>query len=307
MEEIEIFDAVQKWIEYNSFDKSDVIDLLDCVRLKEIPRRELQSQVLPSGLYRREVVLEAMDDSMQIVTRGKTGEYLNLFTERGSKLLTYTNYLLDIVSVPEKRGNWLCVSDLLFTLASSANNNPAYITVKFDDMYIVNHVMFEGYPDRSCTRNAENEQTPFCYQVWVSKDGDDWITIINYSRLKCYAKQRLFFAKMAIKYLKILQTRGKEKFTLHLESCSYVGSVPYKFVHLGLIAPFIPITPDFSQCVRKSDGGTVARVFLTFTQPYSITTIRFGLHNLDFQGIGDVSVYVATQNRTRYYQLVAQL
>ena len=91
------------------------------------------------------------------------GENLNLFEKSGTKLLTCTNYLLDIV--PEKGDNWSCVSDFLFMLASSANNNPAYITVKFDDMYIVNQVTFDGYPDPSCTRNAENERTPFCYQV----------------------------------------------------------------------------------------------------------------------------------------------
>ena len=36
-------------------------------------------------------------------------------------------------------------------------------------------------------------------QVWVSTDGNQWITILDYSRLKCYARQRLFFAKMAIR------------------------------------------------------------------------------------------------------------
>ena len=89
-----------------------------------------------------------------------SGENLNMFKESGTKLLTCTNYLLDIV--PEKGDNWSCVSDFLFTLACSANDNPACITVKFDDMYIVNQVTFVGYCDPSCT---ENERTPFCYQV----------------------------------------------------------------------------------------------------------------------------------------------
>ena len=38
-----------------------------------------------------------------------------------------------------------------------------------------------------------------CVQVWVSPDGDQWTTILDYSRLKCYSTQRLFFSKMAIR------------------------------------------------------------------------------------------------------------
>jgi hypothetical protein len=271
VEEVAIFDAVKKWIEHNKVDKNDAVDLLECVRLTEIPYGELKSRVLPSGLYQREAVTEAMrgsqvSDRECIATRGKTGENLNLFQESGSKLLTCTNYLLDIV--PEKGDNWSCVSDFLFSLACPANNNPACITVKFDDMYIVNQVTFDGYADRSCTRNAENERTPFCYQVWVSTDGNQWITILDYSRLKCYARQRLFFAKMAIRYLRILQTRGKEKFTLNLDSCSYVGPVPYRFRHLGLIGTyplwFMLVWPVYPHnCSLCTDDSGLLPVFAT--------------------------------------------
>ena len=89
-----------------------------------------------------------------------SGENLNMFKEDGTKLLMYSNYVLDIV--PEKRKNWSCVSDLLFTLTSSANENPSWITVKFDDMYIVNRVTFDSYTDPRCT---ESMCSPFSYQV----------------------------------------------------------------------------------------------------------------------------------------------
>ena len=79
VEEVEIFDAVKKWIEHNKVDKNDAVDLLECVRLTEIPYGELKSRVLPSGLYQREAVTEAMrgsqvSDRECIATRGKTGE-----------------------------------------------------------------------------------------------------------------------------------------------------------------------------------------------------------------------------------------
>jgi hypothetical protein len=79
VEEVAIFDAVKKWIEHNKVDKNDAVDLLECVRLTEIPYGELKSRVLPSGLYQREAVTEAMrgsqvSDRECIATRGKTGE-----------------------------------------------------------------------------------------------------------------------------------------------------------------------------------------------------------------------------------------
>ena len=92
-----------------------------------------------------------------------SGENLNLFKESGTKLLTCTNYLLDIV--PEKGDDWSCVADFLFNLAGSASEDPAYITVKFDDMYIVNQISFDGYSDPTCASDADREHTPFCYQV----------------------------------------------------------------------------------------------------------------------------------------------
>lgn len=90
-------------------------------------------------------------------------ENLNLFTERGTKLLTCTNYLLDIL--PEKEDTWSCVSDFLFNLTGSAADDPAYITVKFDDMYIVNQITFTGYSDPTYSSDVGREHSPFCYQV----------------------------------------------------------------------------------------------------------------------------------------------
>ena len=66
-------------MEYKRYDLCDVIDVFECVRLTEIPHSELQLRVLPSGCYKREVVLEALCVSPIsieecITTRGKTSE-----------------------------------------------------------------------------------------------------------------------------------------------------------------------------------------------------------------------------------------
>ena len=132
-----------------------------------------------------------------------SGEKLNMFKESGTKLLTCTNYLLDIV--PEKGDNWSCVSDFLFTLASSANDNPACITVKFDDIYIVNQVTFIGYCDPSRT---ENERTPFCYQV--RGPTLTYMTLYMYIQYSMYTSTCTFCASTTVPPIGISCERYKE-------------------------------------------------------------------------------------------------
>ena len=45
VEELQVFNAVQKWIGHNDIDKQDAVNLLECIRLKEIPLTELTTTV----------------------------------------------------------------------------------------------------------------------------------------------------------------------------------------------------------------------------------------------------------------------
>ena len=92
-----------------------------------------------------------------------SGENLNLFASSGTKLLTCNNYLIDFL--PEKGSQWSCMSDFLFRLAGSASEEPAYITVQFDDLYLMNHIVFEGYYDPADVNFSSQKVSPFCYQV----------------------------------------------------------------------------------------------------------------------------------------------
>ena len=68
---------------------------------------------------------------------------------------------------------------------------------------------------------------------------------------------------------------------IHLKQLWYIH-VPSS-LSLPHVVPFLPLTPDFSQCVRQSENGRVARVFLTFTQPYSVNIIRYSIVQLGLQ------------------------
>ena len=81
VDEIQIFEAVRKWIERHDVERESAGDLLECVRLSEIPRTQLKMVVLPTGLYPRARVLEAMGERVVaegsgecLATRGRTGD-----------------------------------------------------------------------------------------------------------------------------------------------------------------------------------------------------------------------------------------
>ena len=77
-DEIQIFWAVQRWKDHNNVSTEEMKDVLQCVRLSEIPPEDLQHAVLPSGLYSKESVCSAAVTQLAqshalVSTRGKQG------------------------------------------------------------------------------------------------------------------------------------------------------------------------------------------------------------------------------------------
>lgn len=71
--EIDIFEAVMRWKDYNGFETEDIEDVLGCIRLTEIPTPELQSVVEPSGVYSSSTIKEALQQSVCLrQPRGKS-------------------------------------------------------------------------------------------------------------------------------------------------------------------------------------------------------------------------------------------
>lgn len=80
--ETAIFEAVMKWKDYNDFEVQEITDVLECIRLSEIPTRELESVVRPSGMYSKSVLEEAVKLSLSPSNylrkpRGKLGTYIH--------------------------------------------------------------------------------------------------------------------------------------------------------------------------------------------------------------------------------------
>lgn len=84
VDEIQIFQAVRRWKDHNNVSTEEMTDVLQCVRLTEIPPEDLQHVVLPSGLYSDESVCSAAVAQFAqcltlvpalVSTRGKRGTY----------------------------------------------------------------------------------------------------------------------------------------------------------------------------------------------------------------------------------------
>lgn len=63
----------------------------------------------------------------------------------------------------------------------------------FDDIYLINELQIQA---ERCGEPHEVKE-PFSYYVEVSKDGDNWMCVVNHARIKCYALQKLYFPKQA--------------------------------------------------------------------------------------------------------------
>lgn len=119
----------------------------------------------------------------------------NLFGDRCIVLESYRNFFVE--ELPPKKYDKVC-SSLVFRLLHRASMEPSFITLRFRDVYLVNELQFRGFPEPSGDFTTEE---PFCYKIRASKDGSHWVTVVNYSTLKCYSLQQLYFPKLAVRYI----------------------------------------------------------------------------------------------------------
>ena len=69
IDELAIFETVKKWKEYNSVDVDEITAVLDCVRLSEIPYKEIVSTVFPTNLFSNKI----MKETLQKIEMGACG------------------------------------------------------------------------------------------------------------------------------------------------------------------------------------------------------------------------------------------
>ncbi len=123
----------------------------------------------------------------------------NLFASEGTCVRRYSNY--EVKVLPEKFPEAKAITDLTFQLSIQAQaiQDPSTIVVQLDDLYLINELSLEGYPGLGRWEEEVKEQQPFCYRVEVAKENSKWVTVIDYSSLRCYSTQQLYFPKQAVR------------------------------------------------------------------------------------------------------------
>ena len=78
---------------------------------------------------------------------------------------TPDKYVLDLLPGRSEESATIC--DYSFSLTFSANVDPAHLTVRFDNVYLVNQIMFDGYLPDVCKSpgDADRDNSPICYKV----------------------------------------------------------------------------------------------------------------------------------------------
>ena len=74
--------------------------------------------------------------------------------------------------LPGRSDGRTSVCDFTFNLTVSAAVDPAHLTVRFDNVYLVNQLTFDGYlPETGVEspHDADRENSPFCYKVLLAQ------------------------------------------------------------------------------------------------------------------------------------------
>lgn len=307
--EIEIFEAVKRWKDYNGLDAADMEDIMKCIRLSEIPAEELEGVVYPSGLVKESVIEQALQrnrgTSFLNKSRGKVG--MNLFESPSTTLKECSNFRVSIVPDMFGKVDVELPCHLEFTLSSHASQNLSFIHFEFDDIYVINHVKFDGRPLtwESSIENAEYDheiKNPYSYILQVSRDGANWSTVIDHSIYKCYFTQDLYFPNIATKFLRLTIMKAEKYLKLRVFNSSQVKcDIPLNLYSGGGIGPLKEITP---KCIEHWNKKEDLRCMLTFHQPYHISRLRlqFGGVTRDPDHFGQLKVSVALYNKSCNYR-----
>lgn len=229
-QEVDIFRAVQCWIEKNDSVTSEVIsEILSCVRLSLLSVEDLLKIVRPSNLFDKNTILDAIEEqccakSTGLKYRGELVPEKNVATIADGALVTQGDmkkHLLDgdIVNYDIEKG---------FT-RHTIGEEPG-IMIELGSQYIVNNIKMLLW---------DKDERSYSYYIEVSMDNKNWSKVVDYSQYHCRSWQNLHFSPRVVKYIKIVGTRNTTGCVFHLVSfeCKYTeNSCPYDS-STGLVIP----------------------------------------------------------------------
>ncbi|XP_054163405.1 BTB/POZ domain-containing protein 9-like [Oppia nitens] len=206
-EEIDIFNAVVKYIQINTACGSDTDEdtgrkLLATVRLSHISWNDLIAYVWPSGYYQRDELLSTIDNNNTNTAAGACNRQVVDNYRNNSRMCCKS-----IMSLQEM-SPYLVEQSVLYCRRFDPNVSSIVQKIPGSVTFDLNCVHFCNYLELDF---GNCEKTGYSYYIEVAADNSDhnWRRIIDYTDYRCHSVQYIYFSKTAVKRLRIHCTYSK--------------------------------------------------------------------------------------------------
>lgn len=310
--EIDIFRAVQRWVQANK----DVTlkEIVDSIRLPLMSRQELLYTVRPSNLLCADSILDAF----------KTKE------ECRSADLNYRGVLIPEENVgTAKHGASVVKGEMRSSLLDGDCQNydldRGFTRHPIEDVHNDGIVITLGKPTIVNTIRLllwDRDTRSYSYFIEASVDEKDWVKIIDHSSFLCRSWQTLHFASRVCRYIRIVGVHNTVNKVFHLVSFEAFHTTRIFQLDSGLIVPqqnvaTIKASASVIEGVSRSrnallngdtknydwDSGYTCHqlgsgsIVVQLAQPYVIGSIRLLLWDCDARTYSYL-VDVSTDNQT---------
>lgn len=289
--EVNLFKIIVKMINLEDFcSDEEKNELLAAVQLNKMSILDLFSIVKPANCYTESHYYEAFEEvALENVEKVQQGMNLHekalVSAEKGSE---------NFFTSGEKYTS--------FSFNGSDTDKKNYILVDLGKVFAFNTLKFELV--------VKDEKTVSSYIIKVSKDEENWIKVIDYSKVHCFRKQILHFHEVKARFIKIIGINRnlKKEFTCNsfdvlfeesLFRCLNCFVIPQENVATSDLAiPFMTISNNNKVIIKSQlldgnfdDKGLETpfisqvigsfQITIYFNQPFILSSCRIRLWDYD--------------------------
>lgn len=235
--EIDIFQAVKRWIESNPEVKSeDVRAVVAEVRLPLISLQDLLTIVRPTGLMDAEKLLDAIHVKTQsrvnrLPHRGRVCPEENIATlKHGARVIQGICDEASFSILDDSRGTSQLPYDMEkgYTRHAITQNEENGIIIELSDIFIINFI-------KVLLWDLDNRS--YSYLVEVSVEKTVWDVVVDHSNYHCRSWQNLYFPKRPVKFIRITGTHNTINRVFHLVALEAMLTQNVPETANGLVVP----------------------------------------------------------------------
>ncbi|KAI6657469.1 BTB/POZ domain-containing protein 9 [Oopsacas minuta] len=231
-DEVDIFNGVIEWLQFNGKTKESSQRVLRTVRLNLLDMKELLSRVRPSGFFCPDTILDAIEAKVNVdpLTLNRRGILIpddNVARLQHAAEVTEGQQTQCLLDGNSENYNW----DHGFTLHRIDPEKPEGITIKLGRPHIINTIRMLLF---------DRDYRSYSYVIQVSLDQEKWLKVVDYSSYYCRSWQELHFQARVVQYIRVIGTMNTHNRSFHLVAfeCLY-STRPFILSPLfnGLIVP----------------------------------------------------------------------